>query len=93
MQRGDLLAGSAFSIAAPLSEDERVLIDTDFGPLDVVRALPGVPPYVELAARAVEVEVATVSVNVCSLEDLKAMKRAASRTRDLADLEQALGSD
>lgn len=43
-----------------------------------------------------EVEVATVSVNVCSLEDLKAMKRAASRTRDLADLEdleQALGSD
>jgi len=28
-----------------------------------------------------------VSIWVCSLEDLRAMKRAAGRTRDLADLE------
>ena len=36
---------------------------------------------------AIETEVLGVSVAVCSVEDLKAMKRAAGRTRDLADLE------
>jgi hypothetical protein len=28
-------------------------------------------------------------ISVCSIEDLKAMKRAAGRTRDLADLEDS----
>jgi uncharacterized protein with GYD domain len=41
----------------------------------------------DLRARATEADVLAVAVAVCSLEDLKAMKRAAGRTRDLADLE------
>jgi hypothetical protein len=35
----------------------------------------------------VEVSILDVTVQVCSLADLRAMKRAAGRTRDLADLE------
>lgn len=87
VQRTDAIAGSRFSIAALLAGGERVLIDTNLGPLDVVQGLEGVPPYAELRSRAVEVTIAGVSVWVCSLEDLRAMKRAAGRTRDLADLE------
>lgn len=87
VHREDALAGSRLSIAALLASDERVLIDTDLGPLDVVQGLDGVPSYAELRERAVEVSVAGAGVWVCSLEDLRAMKRAAGRTRDLADLE------
>ncbi len=87
VQRPEAIAGSAFSIAALLSEGERVLIDTELGPLDIVQGLEGVPSYPELRSRAVEVEVADVTVWVCALEDLRAMKRAAGRARDLADLE------
>lgn len=87
VQLADAIAGSRFSIASLLTGGERVLIETDLGPLDVIQGLEGVPPYSELRSRAVEVEIAGVSVPVCSLEDLRAMKRAAGRTRDLADLE------
>jgi hypothetical protein len=48
-----------------------------------------VPGYEELRSRATETEVLGVTVAICSLEDLKAMKRAAGRARDLADLEAA----
>lgn len=47
----------------------------------------GIPPYDELHARSTETEILGIKVAVCSIEDLKAMKRAAGRTRDLADLE------
>jgi hypothetical protein len=46
-----------------------------------------VPSYEELRSRAVEAEILGVTVAVCSIDDLKAMKRAAGRTRDQADLE------
>jgi predicted nucleotidyltransferase len=87
VQTPDMLAGSRFSIAALLAEGDRVMIETTLGTLDVVQGLPGVPEYADLRARAKEVEIAGVEVAVCSLEDLRAMKRAAGRTRDLADLE------
>ncbi len=63
------------------------MIGTDLGPLDVVQGLDGVPPYEDLAPRAVETEILGTTVLVCSLEDLRAMKRTAGRARDLADLE------
>lgn len=87
VQTAQTFAGSRFSIASLLASGERVLIETDLGRLDVVRGLPGVPDYPELEQRAGEVELLGVVVRVCSLADLRAMKRAAGRTRDLADLE------
>lgn len=87
VQPSDALLGAATAIAALLARGERVAIETDLGRLDVVQGLDGVPSYEELRARASEAEVLGVSVAVCSVEDLRAMKRAAGRTRDLADLE------
>lgn len=87
VQRGEALLGTPFSIAAELASGVQVAIETDLGRLDVVQGLEGVPSYEELRAGASEAEVLGVSVAVCSVEDLKGMKRAAGRTRDLADLE------
>ena len=87
VQTRDAFVSSSVAIAALLAQGERVQIETALGPLDVVQGLPGVPPYAELHSRATEVEVAGVAISVCSLEDLRSMKRAAGRTRDLADLE------
>jgi hypothetical protein len=81
-------AAEQAAIAALLERGENVEIATALGPLNVVHGLPGVPPYAELRSRAVEVEAMTAgTVAVCSLEDLRAMKRAAGRASDLADLQ------
>jgi predicted nucleotidyltransferase len=87
VQQGEALLGSQISIASALASGEQVMIKTDLGRLDVVQGLEGVPPYEKLRERASRAEVLGVPVAVCSLEDLKEMKRAAGRTRDLADLE------
>ncbi len=81
VQKGEALLGSVFSIAAEMATGEQVPIETDLGRLDVVQGLDGVPPYAELRARAEEVEVLGVSLAVCSLEDLRVMKRANGRDR------------
>lgn len=49
--------------------------------------LDGESAYDVLARAALEGEVFGVSVRVCSLEHLRAMKLAANRDRDRADLE------
>jgi predicted nucleotidyltransferase len=87
VQQGEALLGSPISIASALSSGEQVAIETDLGRLDVVQGLEGVPSYEELRSRSGEAEILGVTVAVCSLDDLKTMKRAAGRTRDLADLE------
>jgi predicted nucleotidyltransferase len=87
VQRTDALAASASSIGALLADGERVLIETELGPLDVVQGLPGVPSFATLDARAVTIRLGGAQVKVCAREDLLAMKKAAGRTRDLADLE------
>lgn len=86
IQKGETLAGSHPSIAALLSQGEQVLITTALGQIDVVQGLTGVPDYKTLAENAVPVEMLGVSVEVCSLSDLRSMKQAAARPRDLADL-------
>ena len=87
IQTGESLLSTPSSITAQLASGERVAIETELGQLDVVQGLDGVPTYDELRAGATEAEVLGIRVLVCSFEDLKAMKRAAGRTRDLADLE------
>jgi predicted nucleotidyltransferase len=87
VQSGEALLGSQRSIAAALATGEQVAIETDLGRLDVVQGLEGVPTYEELRSRSSNADVLGVSVAVCSVEDLRSMKQAAGRTRDLADLE------
>lgn len=87
VQRGEALLGTPFSIAAELASGEQMAIDTDLGRLDIVQGLEGVPSYEELRSRASVAEVLGVDVAVCSVEDLRAMKRAAGRGQDLVDLE------
>jgi len=87
VQQGRAFLGSPVSIAAALGSGEQVAIETDLGRLDVVQGLEGIPSYEELRSRAIEAEILGVPVAVCSIEDLREMKRAAGRTRDLADLE------
>lgn len=87
VQRGEALLGSPISISSALASGEQVAIETELGRLDIVQGLDGVPGYEELQSRASEAEILGVKVLVCSIEDLKAMKQASGRTRDLADLE------
>jgi predicted nucleotidyltransferase len=87
VQQGEALLGSPISIASALAGGEQVAIETDLGRLALVQGLDGIPGYKELRSRAVEAEILGVKVAVCSIEDLKTMKQAAGRTRDLADLE------
>jgi predicted nucleotidyltransferase len=87
IQTGESFLSTPPSIAAQLASGQRVAIETELGQLDVVQGLDGVPSYDELRVRATEAAVLGINVLVCSVEDLKAMKRAAGRTRDQADLE------
>ena len=88
VQQGEALLGSEISIAGALAGGEQVAIETDLGRLDVVQGLDGVPAFDDLRSRATEAEILGSKVWVCSRDDLKAMKRASGRTRDLADLEE-----
>ncbi|HVY77234.1 MAG TPA: hypothetical protein VG898_01875 [Solirubrobacterales bacterium] len=81
------MLGTAFSIAAALAGGEQVAIETDLGRLDVVQGLDGVPGFEELRSRAAEAEILGSKLWICSCENLKAMKAAAGRTRDLADIQ------
>ena len=87
VQAGESFLSSQLSIAGQIASGEQVAIETDLGRLDIVQGLDGIPAYAELNARSTRTEILGVEVAVCSIEDLKAMKRAAGRTRDLADLE------
>jgi hypothetical protein len=88
VQLGESLLGSERSIAALLTRGERALISTQLGDLDVVQGLEGVPSYVELRMRAIDVELSGVTIAICALEDLRSMKRAAGRPGDLVDLDE-----
>ena len=59
---------------------------TRAGDLDVLVDPGGAPPYLELRARAVAVELHRICVPICSREDLIAMKLAAGRRVDHDDI-------
>jgi hypothetical protein len=75
------LTGAA--LARPVSFKLR----TRYGDVQVLNRMPSVPPYDRLRAQAIAVELAAeTSAIVCSLADLRAMKLASGRPRDLVDV-------
>ncbi len=80
-----LLESSA--IRTFLRTGDRTLVLTDLGRIDILQGLPQVPSFAALDERSTEVDVDGLTVKVCSLEDLLAMKRASDRPRDRDDLE------
>jgi hypothetical protein len=59
---------------------------TRHGAIDVLHDAPGAPPYEQLRARSLELQLGDVKVAVAGLDDLICMKRASGRTIDLEDL-------
>lgn len=78
---------SAAAIKTFLAAGDRALVTTTLGPVDVLQGLPQVPRYSELSRDAVEVDLGELHIRVCSLDALLAMKRAANRPADVADVE------
>ncbi len=60
---------------------------TDAGDFDILGTPAGSGGYEELARTAVRMDIGDVTVDVASLDDLIAMKRASGRPRDRAHLE------
>jgi predicted nucleotidyltransferase len=72
--------------ARTLGNVELLTLTTSSGWLDVHRRVPGIADYESVRERAERMDLDGVSVLVASLDDLIAMKRAAGRARDLADV-------
>jgi predicted nucleotidyltransferase len=81
------LAVNASAIRTFLAAGDRTLVATNLGPVDVLQGLPQIPPFSQLDAEAVAVDLGGTVVRVRSLETLLAMKRASDRPRDRDDLE------
>jgi hypothetical protein len=74
-----------------LAEGANFRLETSLGPLDIMQWLEGIESdlaYSELAPRAIPVTFRDTQVQVCALDHLRAMKRAAARPKDLEDLER-----
>ncbi len=61
-------------------------LTTTHGELHILRDVPGAPPYEDLRARALVVELEGVSLAIAGLDDLIAMKRASARPADIHDI-------
>ena len=70
-----------------LMKRRNLTLDTRYGALDVVQDAPGVPPFLALDREAVDSELLGVPVRICSLDQLRRMKRARGASQDRADLE------
>jgi len=74
--------------AGALAATEIVTLATDLGKLDLLRSPSGAPPYPALRDGATRVTTGAFAVSVASPQHLIAMKRAAGRAKDLADVEE-----
>lgn len=72
--------------APTLRRVEVLTLVTELGALDVLARPSGAPGYERLRQRADRFELDTFTVLVASIDDLLAMKRAAGRPKDLADV-------
>jgi len=86
VEAGGRLLGSS-AIATFLKTGDRTLVITELGRVDVLQGLPQIPAFAVLDAEASDVDIEGLSVRVCSLDHLRAMKRASERPRDRDDLE------
>lgn len=75
------------SIPIFLKAGDKTLVATRLGDVDVLQGLPQIPSYEELASHSVTIDLDGIKVEVCSLEHLLAMKRAADRPLDRIDIE------
>ncbi|MBI3928477.1 MAG: hypothetical protein HY319_23245 [Armatimonadetes bacterium] len=55
---------------------------TSVGDVDVLGDAPGAPPFEEMLAHALDVDLGAMKVPIASLDDLIRMKRAAGRPKD-----------
>ncbi|HEX5984174.1 MAG TPA: nucleotidyl transferase AbiEii/AbiGii toxin family protein [Solirubrobacterales bacterium] len=69
-----------------ISGQRSIHLSTEMGDVDLVAEKTVRIPFSDLFARAGTKKVDGVEAPICSLADLVAMKRAAGRERDLADL-------
>ena len=69
-----------------LARADVLKLPTSAGDLDLVNRPAGSPPYKDLRAHSVEVEVRGIRLRVVSLDDLIALKRASGRPQDLRDI-------
>lgn len=70
-----------------LRRTQILCLTTPAGDIDLLVDPDGAPGYDALRARASVMELSGRSVRVASIEDMLAMKRAAGRPQDLADIE------
>jgi len=72
-----------------LAEGANFRLETSLGPIDIMQWVAGIETdlaYDELSPSRLSVTFRDTQVQVCSLEHLRAMKRAAGRPQDIEDL-------
>ena len=74
--------------ATTLRRVEMLTLKTTAGELDLLARPAGAPAYDVLRKRAARVDLGDFNILISSLDDLITMKRAAGRTKDLADVEE-----
>lgn len=74
--------------AEALRRVQLLTLDTDAGPLDVMSRPAGAPGYGTLRRNAHRFDIGGTTVRVASIDDMIAMKTAAGRPQDLADIEE-----
>mgnify|MGYP001030775791 CR=1 FL=1 len=73
--------------AKTLSIGSNFTFSTDAGDVDILALPAGTTGYDALAARATAMSLGDVTIKVCDLDDLIAMKQAAARPKDLIEVE------
>lgn len=77
-----------------LADGANFRLETRLGPIDIMQWVAGVETdlaYHELAPAVLTVSFRDIQIRVCSLNHLRAMKRAAGRPQDLEDLKRLGG--